>query len=106
MPLVINPAHAYAFLGGLFIGKFTNIFGDVVIAGLMVYIVSPDIYTEERLTRAKNYFWSWVRPNQVQQFIRVEADPSNMIENKPVGLFSMASLPKIELMSPNPIVHK
>jgi Na+/H+-dicarboxylate symporter len=43
MPLVINPAHAYAFLGGLFIGKFTNIFGDVVIAGLMsmVLIIYP-----------------------------------------------------------------
>ena len=102
MPLVISPAHAYAFLGGLFIGKFTNMFSDIVITGLVLYIVTPEIYTEERISRAKNYLWGWFRSNPVDQVIRIEAAPTgNLIENKSQPIFDMSTLPKIELLSPN-----
>lgn len=59
MALTIYPSQAYALLAGLFIGKFTNLFSDVVITGLVLYIVTPEIFTEERLDRVKNYCWSW-----------------------------------------------
>ena len=64
MSLTIHPSQAYALLAGLYIGKFTNLFSDVVITGLVLYIVTPEIFTEDRLTRAKKYFWSWFRYNQ------------------------------------------
>jgi len=56
MTLTIYPSQAYALLAGLFIGKFTNLFSDVVITGLVLYIVTPEIFTEERLDRAKMSF--------------------------------------------------
>lgn len=59
MTLTIYPSQAYALLAGLFIGKFTNLFSDVVITALVLYIVTPEIFTEDRLEKAKRYFWTW-----------------------------------------------
>ena len=72
MPLVIHPSQAYALLAGLFIGKFTNIFSDVVITGLVLYIVTPEIFTEDRLERGKNYFWSWFITSNDSNFKKLE----------------------------------
>ena len=38
MSLTIRPGHAYALISGLYIGKFTNIFSDVVITVLVLYL--------------------------------------------------------------------
>ena len=67
MSIIIRPSHAYAFLFGLGVGKFTNLFSDIVISGLVLYIVTPNIYTEERITKVKNYFWSWINPSRITQ---------------------------------------
>lgn len=65
MTLTIHPSQAYFLLAGLYIGKFTNIFSDVVITGLVLYIVTPEIFTEDRMTRAKNYLSGWIKwPSQ------------------------------------------
>lgn len=109
MSLTIRPAHAYAMLAGLYIGKFTNIFSDVVITALVLYIVTPEIFTEDRLTRAKNWFWSWFRPQPVKIELKDLAAIQNLSKSQigllgkvsPVGVFDMSNLPKIELI-PSP----
>ena len=107
MSLTIHPAHAYALLTGLYIGKFTNIFSDVVITALVLYIVTPEIFTEDRLTRSKKWFWSWFRPQPVNINIKdVIQNLSNQekvelleYKNSASNFFDLSSLPKIELMS-------
>ena len=112
MSLTIRPAHAYALLAGLYIGKFTNIFSDVVITALVLYIVTPEIFTEDRLSRAKNWFWSWVRPQHVKIDLTdlatlktlSDAQKAVLLEyQKPTmaNIYSMANLPKIEVI-PSP----
>ena len=115
MSITLQPGHAYAFLFGLFIGKFTNLFSDVVIAGLVLYTVTPEIYTEERVKRAKNYFYSWFGSKQP---IMIELDnltedqkeqlkkltSSSLTDSLPVSeqsksIFDFSNLPKIELLS-------
>ena len=70
MTLTIHPSQAYALLAGLFIGKFTNLFSDVVITGLVLYIVTPEIFTEDRMERAKNYVYGWFK----QQPVTIDLD--------------------------------
>lgn len=72
MSLTILPSHAYALIAGLCIGKFTNLFSDVVITGLVLYIVTPEIFTEDRLNRAKNYFRSWFKTNSFENSLTQE----------------------------------
>ena len=61
MALTIQASQAYFLLAGLYLGKLTNLPSDILITLLVLYIVSPEIYTEDRMTRIKNYFWSWFR---------------------------------------------
>ena len=107
MALIIHPSQAYALLAGLYIGKFTNIFSDVVITGLVLYIVTPEIFTENRLNRIKNYFWSWFRPQPVN--IELNSRQKIMLlENKKTNnlLFDLKTLPKIEIIqSPKPVTQ-
>lgn len=96
MSLTIYPSHAYAFLGGMFIGKFTNLFSDVVITGLVLYIVTPEIFTEDRVHQVKNYVYGL--------FDRFKPQPQsqNRIQNKLTGkTIQLSTLPKIEIM-PSP----
>lgn len=77
MALTIQASHAYFLLVGLYLGKLTNLPSDILITLLVLYIVSPEIYTEDRMTRAKNYFWSFFRfPPSVQNV------DQKLIENK------------------------
>lgn len=125
MALTILPSHAYALLGGLYVGKFTNFFSDIVITALVLYIVTPQIFTEDRLERAKNYFWSWFSPRQQitiemsdlstlklteEQKFQLKLwekhaqskQPPQLTGNMTSPLFAaMASLPKIEVV-PSP----
>lgn len=97
MSLTIKPSHAYALISGLYIGKFTNLFSDIVITGLVLYIVTPEIFTEDRLTRAKNYFWSWFRPREVKIDITQLTDSQkNMLTFRPnKSTFTLPPLPPI-----------
>ena len=40
--------YAYAFLTGIYIGGYTNLFSKVVISGLVLYIVHPDNFNPRR----------------------------------------------------------
>ena len=62
--ITINPSHAYVLIGGMVVGKFANLFSGIVISGLVLYIVTPTLYTVDRINRAKNYLWSWISPTQ------------------------------------------
>ena len=35
----------YGFLGGLYVGRYTNLFSNFIITGLTLYFYKPDIYT-------------------------------------------------------------
>jgi hypothetical protein len=114
MTLTIHPSQAYALLAGLFVGKFTNIFSDVVITGLVLYIVTPEIFTENRLDRAKNYFYSWFKTQpQMVKFdisnlpnLSTEQQKQLMIEQQKLNLhmFDLSKLPKIEII-PSPKIQ-
>lgn len=104
MSLTIHWTHAYAFLGGLFIGKFTNMFSDVVITGLVLYIVTPEVYTVERADRVKNYFKRWFGNKQIVIQHGLPSDDNKMITNTPASnsLLDLSSLPKIEILASAP----
>lgn len=116
MTLTIYPSQAYALLAGLFIGKFTNLFSDVVITGLVLYIVTPEIFTEDRLERGKRYFWSWFSPRtdrldrlenstKSNEFNLTSEQTKILMENQ--SMFDFSKLPKIEVLSsPIPQVIK
>ena len=59
---IINPSYAYCFLAGLYIGGYTNIFSNMVITGLVTYIVKPDFYTPERIEYIKNSTLTVISP--------------------------------------------
>ena len=108
MTLTIHPSQAYALLAGLFIGKFTNLFSDVVITGLVLYIVTPEIFTEDRLDRAKNYFYSWFRQQPVKidlsELTKLTAkQKETLLEHSKLepSVYDFSKLPKIEVM-PSP----
>ena len=42
--------YAYAFLTGIYIGGYTNLFSKVVISGLVLYIVHPENFNPKRFT--------------------------------------------------------
>ena len=128
MALTIYPSQAYALLAGLFIGKFTNLFSDAVITGLVLYIVTPEIFTEERLDKCKNYFWSWFKFGEYQTIkvsdltdeqkallanhIKTEnnhklIEQSQTITSSGMSMLDFAKLPKIEVVtSPQPVFLK
>ena len=43
----------YGFLGGLYIGRFTNMFSNIVITGLVIYFYEPEFYTYSNLNNVK-----------------------------------------------------
>ena len=98
MSITIDRYHAYAFLAGLYMGGWTNIFSDAVITGLVLYITTPEIFTLDRWDRVKSYMWAWAKP--VQSI--TGNNNIKMIEQKieqKSGFFNFSSLPKIEIMS-------
>ena len=101
MSLTIHPSQAYALLAGLYIGKFTNIFSDIIITSLVLYIVTPEIFTEDRFDRVKKYFWSWFRPQQIQIKLNNVTNDQKLLllEHKKPNLFNLSNLPKIEILS-------
>lgn len=68
MSIIIHPSHTYAFLSGLYVGKFTNFFSDIVITGLVLYIVTPHVFTRERFNTAKKYICKWFNPTNYISF--------------------------------------
>ena len=84
MALTIQASQAYFLLAGLYLGKLTNLPSDILITLLVLYIVSPEIYTEDRMTRMKNYFWSWFpalrSPSVQQNQAMITEDKMKMLE--------------------------
>lgn len=100
MSLVIHYTHAYAFIAGMVISKFTNMFSDFVITGLVLYIVTPEIYTEDRWNKLKSYIKTWTGNKNVL-IQQVTTDDMNIIKNtdvqsENVDSFGLVRLPRIE----------
>jgi hypothetical protein len=123
MPITIHPGHAYAFITGLVLGKFTNLVSDLVITGLVLYIVTPEIFTEDRISRTKNWFWSWFqsKPVKVEMVNLSNLDLNSLTEEQKIHLklfeqekikelvnnssrFNFSALPKIEVI-PSPSIN-
>ena len=100
MSLTIHYSNAYSFLGGLFVGKFTNIWSDVVIGGLILYIVNPEIYTQNRWERLKSYVWNWVSPKKANpDNTETEKTETPTLSIEMSKFINFNPLPKIEVLS-------
>nr|QBK91421.1 MAG: hypothetical protein LCPAC302_00410 [Pithovirus LCPAC302] len=88
MSITIDYTHAYIFIGGMFIGKLTNIFSDLIITGLVLYIVTPEKFTQNRWESVKSYAWSWIKPAM---------DKHIFLENNKQYI-TLKDLPKIEIL--------
>lgn len=56
--MTLSSSHAYTFLVGLYVGRYTNIFSNLVITGLITYIIHPELYTADKLETCRNFVWS------------------------------------------------
>ena len=45
--------HAYAFIGGAFVGRFTGIIPSVIISGVLLYVADPSVFTIENIMTTK-----------------------------------------------------
>jgi hypothetical protein len=43
----------WAFLAGLYAGRFTNMFSNLIITGAAMYYIDPDIYSYSTLSQVK-----------------------------------------------------
>lgn len=108
MSITIYPSHAYAFLSGLFIGKLTNFASDIVITGLVLYIVTPEIFTQDRIERTKKWCYSWfdkkpicIENNSIElNPINLNPEQKKTIESLKTVPLNFVKLPKIEILSP------
>ena len=108
--ITINPSHAYVLIGGMVIGKFANLFSGVVIAGLVLYIVTPKIYTIDRIERTKNYLWSFISPTQnlINNYQTMTNGQQMLLLNQHQYNQQMGILPddmKIEIVNKSPEVN-
>jgi hypothetical protein len=115
MSLTVYPSHAYFLLTGLYLGKLTNFASDLIITGLVLYIVTPQIFTEDRVERAKNWCWSWFDKKRVtidmsqlhlienQQVILKLLEPNQKIINQTTDdkFIDFSKLPRIEIYNQN-----
>jgi hypothetical protein len=105
MSLTIDKTHAYVFLGGLYVGNWTNVFSNAVITGLVLYITTPEIFTTERLDKVKEYVWSYIKPSEKHKEIEM-TDMTTMkaIEAPSTSFFKLPTtpIPKIEILSSIP----
>jgi len=109
MSVTIYPSHAYAFLSGLFLGKLTNFASDIVITGLVLYIVTPEIFTHDRMDYVKKWCYSWFEKKTLCIENGIELSQLNLTEEQQKKLETInkknypilnVNLPKIELLSP------
>ena len=55
MSLVLEHPKVYAFLGGVFVGKFTGWFPTLLISGITLYYFNPEIYSYETIKLLKTH---------------------------------------------------
>ncbi len=51
---MVQLEHAYAFMGGAFVGRFTGILPSLVISGILLYVADPSLFTTENVMNIKN----------------------------------------------------
>jgi hypothetical protein len=61
---MLQLSHAYAFIGGAFVGKFTGIIPSIIISGMMLYIADNTIFSVENITNSKDFVVSLVQKYQ------------------------------------------
>jgi len=95
MSIMIERSHAYIFLGGLYVGNWTNLFSNVVITALVLYITDPVIFTNERWDKVKSYVWNYIKPSAGKE------KEMEMIEAPKDSYFKLplSPLPKFEILS-------
>lgn len=84
----INATHAYIFLSGLYIGGYTNTFSNLVITGLITYIIHPNFYTKDKFDVVKNIILGKLSPwlnnyqNNVENNVsKIRRLPINIIKS-------------------------
>ena len=100
--ITIHYSNAYAFLVGLFLGNLTNFVSDLMIGGLLLYIVNPEIFTIDRVNSCKDYVWAWIKPPGYSSVPTIEQHP---VQSRPQNgnTVLLTPLPRIEtVLSPKP----
>ena len=62
---LIQLNHAYAFIGGTIVGRFTGIIPSVLISGILLYVADPSLFTVENMHLSKDVVF-----NMTKGFIR------------------------------------
>jgi hypothetical protein len=105
MSFTIYPSHAYALVGGMIIGKFTNLFSDIIITGLVTYIVAPKVFTYERIEQTKNYLLGLTGFTKVLFNHYRPSSTMLSITNSDSSAFNTNyNEPKINLLSPDTVL--
>lgn len=66
---MIDPSYAYIFISGLYIGSHTNFFSNIVIIGLVTYIVKPHIFTRENFDYVKDNIVNIIKSSSLNKYI-------------------------------------
>ena len=86
--------YAYAFLAGIYIGGYTNLFSKVVISGLVLYIVHPENFDPRRFTPLYNRIYDGTYPylSKIYNFNNSSIPITNNSKNN--SLLTIEDIPK------------
>lgn len=117
----MDPFYAYSFLLGIYVGQYTNLFSTVVISGLVVYMVHPNIFTVDKFNPLYRLVYEKSKPilSKVYEFENPDSSnvplqitdgsqniPPNITQNvkeeneqKPLFQITIPSLPSLPAFS-------
>jgi len=53
-------SHAYAFIGGAFVGRFGGIIPSIIVSGVLLYVADPTTFTTVNMINIKNNITSLI----------------------------------------------
>jgi hypothetical protein len=57
---MLQISHAYAFIGGTFIGRFAGIIPSVILSGLMLYAADHSIFSPENINKSNDLIFELI----------------------------------------------
>ena len=76
---MFKSVNAYFFLAGICIGGYTNFFAKIVISGLVLYIVQPDMFNPSKFSPLYQTIYEKTYP-YLSKIYTIEENP--LIKNK------------------------
>jgi|APFre7841882724_1041349.scaffolds.fasta_scaffold309624_2 hypothetical protein len=57
---MLQISHAYAFIGGTFIGRFAGIIPSVILSGIMLYAADHSIFSPENINKSNDLIFELI----------------------------------------------